>query len=412
MARILIVDDSFVERKALRKMMTDLGHTVVSEAADGTQAFTEYATHRPDIVTMDLIMEGISGAEATSKISATFPDAKIIVISATEDRPTVLDALERGARHYIIKPVTPEKVAVTLDNVLNQNFDQQQYKDLVSKLKEATDFKGEVRGSLPHGEIGQKARVLIVDDSAVARKSLHEIVTSLGHVVVSEAENGTQAFVEYAQFKPDIVTMDLTMQGMNGAEATSKIISTFPNAKIIVISAMEERRVILDALERGARHFIIKPITKEKVSSVLSNVLHQKFDLQKHIKLVEKLRSADNSLSTTNPYAQGYLPPYEIILDNKLVWVKVNNSLTLISFQSMLIELGEYLTGTPRVLFDFGGASTLSEALLIEIDMLIKNIENNSGVVKAISRSQAFVNYCNQIEKCPHLASAIRYLAS
>lgn len=404
MAQILIVDDSFVARKALRKIMTDLGHTVVSEAGDGAQAFAEYAAHRPDIVMMDLSMAGISGTEATSKISATFPEALIIVVSASEDRSTVLEALEQGARHYLIKPVTAEKVSATLQHVLNQSFNQQKHRELISKLKEAREPSVEAQKI-------RRARVLIVDDSSVARKSLREIITSLGHMVVGEADNGAQAFVEYAQHKPDIVTMDLTMQGMSGAEATSKIISTFPNAKIIVISAMEERRVVVDALERGARHFIIKPITQEKVAAVLNNVLLQKFDLQKHMRLVQKLKGSDGLTSSTLSATNEYLPPYEIILDNKLICVKVTDKLTETSCQSLVIELEEHLTGSPRVLFDFGITAKLKEAVLLELDKLIKSIEASSGLVKAVSRSQSFVDSCMISGQCSYLSSAIRYLA-
>ena len=138
------------------------------------------------------------------------------------------------------------------------------------------------------------ARILIADDSAVARKSLRETVTALGHLVVGEVVSGSQAFVEYTKLKPDVVTMDLTMQGLGGAEATSKILATYPKARIIVISAMEERRVIIDALERGARHFIIKPISHDKVAAVLNNVLQQEFDRQKHMECVRKMRRSND----------------------------------------------------------------------------------------------------------------------
>ncbi len=407
MANILIVDDSFVARKALGKIMTELGHTVVSEAADGAQAFTEYVTHRPDVVMMDLSMKGMGGAEAISKICAASPAARIIVVSASEERSIVMDALGRGARHFIIKPVTIEKVATTLDIVLKQNFDQQRYQEVIGKIKGAAELPDEVLGNLSSERKKSMARILIVDDSSVARKSLREIMISLGHTVVGEAENGAQAFVEYAQHKPDIVTMDLTMPGMSGADATSKIIATFPNAKIIVISAMEERGVVIDALERGARHFIIKPISKEKVSTVLSNVLLQKFDLQKHMKLVQKLKDTQG----LSPTASQFLPPYEIILDNKLICVKVTNRLTTTSYQSLMIELEEYLTGEPRVLFDFGVTETLSEDILIEFDKLINTIENNSGFVKAVSRSQPFVDSCIAQGNCYYLAATIQYLA-
>lgn len=117
------------------------------------------------------------------------------------------------------------------------------------------------------------ARVLIVDDSAMTRRGIRQMIISLGHEIVGVVSSGSQAFLEYSKLKPDLVTMDLTLQGMSGAEATSKIIESYPEARIIVISATEERQVVIDALERGAKYFIIKPFTIEKVATVLNNVL-------------------------------------------------------------------------------------------------------------------------------------------
>jgi len=256
------------------------------------------------------------------------------------------------------------------------------------------------------------ARVLIVDDSAVARKSLKEIMTALGHTVVGEAENGTQAFVEYTKQRPDVVTMDLTMQGISGAEATSKIISSFPEARIIVISAIEERRVVLDALERGARHFIIKPITQEKVASILNNVLQQKFDQQRHLELVRKLKGIEHPATSMRSANEQYLPPYQISQDGKLTMVRVNSNLTLTSCQSLVIELEEYLAGEPRVLFDFGIASGLDKSVLAEVDKLISNIENNSGMVKAVCRAPGFAELVATEGNAPGLAAIIRYFPS
>lgn len=252
------------------------------------------------------------------------------------------------------------------------------------------------------------ARVLIVDDSAVARKSLREIVTSLAHTVVGEAENGTQAFVEYTRLKPDIVTMDLTMQGMTGAETTSKLIATFPEARIIVISAMEERKVVLDALERGARHFIIKPINREKVASVLANVLKQAFDQQKHRELVRKLKGIGDSTASIRP-ANVYMPPHQIIRDGSLTIVEINANLTLTSCQSLAIEIEEYLTGEPKVLFDFGVIAGLDKNVLAEVDKLIQKIEAGPGILKAVSRNPAFVDLVNTTEAATALAATIRY---
>ncbi len=258
------------------------------------------------------------------------------------------------------------------------------------------------------------ARILIADDSAVARKSLRETVTALGHLVVGEVVSGSQAFVEYTKLKPDVVTMDLTMQGLGGAEATSKILATYPKARIIVISAMEERRVIIDALERGARHFIIKPISHDKVAAVLNNVLQQEFDRQKHMECVRKMRRSNDPPSGGENGVNNYTPPYIINVQNKnLVHVVINQSLTLTSFQSLLLELEEHLTDTPRVLFDFGTIARLDRELIVKMDLLILNIENNSGVVKAISYNKNFADFVVQakIENTSNLlADTLRYL--
>jgi two-component system chemotaxis response regulator CheY len=112
----------------------------------------------------------------------------------------------------------------------------------------------------------------------VARMSLSNIIKSLGHTVVGEASNGMEAIEKYSSLKPDIVTMDLTMDGCDGVQATTAILDEFPNARIVVISARQENRIIIDALEHGARHFIIKPVSSDKIRFVLKNVLQQNFD--------------------------------------------------------------------------------------------------------------------------------------
>ncbi|CQR73072.1 Chemotaxis protein CheY [Sporomusa ovata DSM 2662] len=390
MARILIVDDSFVARMSLSNIMIALGHIVVGEAIDGIQALEEYTKLQPDIVTMDLTMAGSDGIQATAAILAEFPEARIIVVSARQDNRIIVDALEQGARHFIIKPVSQDKVRAVLNNVLQQTFDKQKQLELIRRLKKTYDNDA----SLQAGNQQRSARVLIVDDSTVARKLLREIITELGHMVVGEAANGTQAFVEYANLHPDLVTMDLTMEGLGGAEVISKIIAVDPQARIVVVSSMEVRRGIIDALERGARHFIVKPIRKETVATVLNNVLQQEFNLQKHIECVRKLKQAEDSLALLENDAKKVVPPYAIsIADKSLLHIFINQSITLTSCETLFLELEEHLTDTPlRVLLDFGTMSSLDDQLLTKINELIEAIENNFGIVKGISNDKKFVD--------------------
>ena len=119
------------------------------------------------------------------------------------------------------------------------------------------------------------AKILIVDDSMIMRRNLKAMLTQAGHAVIAEASNGKEAFIEYEKHMPDLVTMDITMPIMNGIDAVKKIISRFPAARIIMISALDQRNMVFGALENGARHYIIKPITQENVLAVIHTVLEE-----------------------------------------------------------------------------------------------------------------------------------------
>lgn len=117
------------------------------------------------------------------------------------------------------------------------------------------------------------ANILLVDDSSMARRNLSLILKQAGHTVVAEATNGVQAYTEYEKLKPDLVTMDITMPIMSGIESTKKIIKAFPDAKIIIVSALNQRSSIFEAIQCGARHYILKPFSMEKVLEVINEVL-------------------------------------------------------------------------------------------------------------------------------------------
>lgn len=109
------------------------------------------------------------------------------------------------------------------------------------------------------------ARILIVDDAKFMRMTLSNILTKAGHEVVGEAENGREAIELYRELKPDLVTLDITMPEMSGLDAVRKIKEEFPDAKIIMCSAMGQQRMVVEAIEAGAKDFIIKPFDEERV---------------------------------------------------------------------------------------------------------------------------------------------------
>lgn len=117
------------------------------------------------------------------------------------------------------------------------------------------------------------ATILIVDDAKFMRLTLAAILKKGNHQIIGEAESGIEAIELYEAHKPDLVTMDVTMPLMNGIEATRLIKSKYPNAKIIMCSAMGQQKVVRESIEAGAKDFIIKPFEENRVIDAIQRVL-------------------------------------------------------------------------------------------------------------------------------------------
>ena len=122
-------------------------------------------------------------------------------------------------------------------------------------------------------EDGEPVRYLIVDDSVFARKNLVRMVETFGGQVVGEAGDGVSAISEYERVTPDIVLMDITMPQMEGIEAAEKIVREHPNARIVMVSSVGYQENIVAALQRGARHFVQKPVKAEVLYEVIKYVM-------------------------------------------------------------------------------------------------------------------------------------------
>ncbi len=116
-------------------------------------------------------------------------------------------------------------------------------------------------------------RVLIVDDAAFMRMMLKDILTKNGFEVVGEAENGKMAVQMYSELKPDVVTMDITMPEMDGLAAVKEIKQQDPNAKVVMVSAMGQQTMVIEAIRAGAADFIVKPFQPDRVLEALSKAL-------------------------------------------------------------------------------------------------------------------------------------------
>jgi len=120
---------------------------------------------------------------------------------------------------------------------------------------------------------GQPVRYLVVDDSVFARKNLAHILELFGGQLAGEAGDGVAAIAEYERLRPDLVLMDITMPRMEGIEAAEKIVQQFPEARIVMVSSVGYQENIVAALQRGARHFVQKPVKPEVLYEVIKYVL-------------------------------------------------------------------------------------------------------------------------------------------
>jgi two-component system, chemotaxis family, chemotaxis protein CheY len=119
----------------------------------------------------------------------------------------------------------------------------------------------------------QPVRYLVVDDSVFARKNLTRIIESYGGLLAGEAGDGCTAITEYDRTRADIVLMDITMPQMEGIEAAERIVRQHPEARIIMVSSVGYQENILAALQKGAKHFVQKPVKPEVLYEILRYVL-------------------------------------------------------------------------------------------------------------------------------------------
>ena len=119
------------------------------------------------------------------------------------------------------------------------------------------------------------ARILIVDDALFMRRMLSDIMVGAGHEVVGEAGDAQEGIRLYSERRPDVVTMDIVMpanEGLDGIGALRKIIEMDPNARVVMVSALGQQEMILEALKIGAKDFIVKPFLEENVVKAIERV--------------------------------------------------------------------------------------------------------------------------------------------
>jgi len=115
--------------------------------------------------------------------------------------------------------------------------------------------------------------VLVCDDAIFMRTMISDILSQAGYEIVGEAETGVQAVEKYKELKPDLVTMDIVMPDMGGIDAVREIVKQSPDARILMCSAMGQQALVVEAIQAGAKDFVVKPFQPSRVLEAVQRVL-------------------------------------------------------------------------------------------------------------------------------------------
>lgn len=115
--------------------------------------------------------------------------------------------------------------------------------------------------------------VLVCDDAIFMRTMIADILTQAGYVVAGEAESGVEAVQRYQELKPDLVTMDIVMPEMGGIDAVREIIKLDPEARILMCSAMGQQALVVEAIQAGAKDFVVKPFQPARVLEAVQRLV-------------------------------------------------------------------------------------------------------------------------------------------
>jgi len=117
--------------------------------------------------------------------------------------------------------------------------------------------------------------VLIADDAAFMREMLREILTGAGFRVVAEAEDGVQAVASYREHQPDLVTLDIVMPRKSGIDTLREIREADPNACVVMCSALGQEALVMEALDAGARDYVVKPFRADQVLAAVTRAVQK-----------------------------------------------------------------------------------------------------------------------------------------
>ncbi len=236
------------------------------------------------------------------------------------------------------------------------------------------------------------ARVLIVDDALIMRKTIGRIVEDGGHSIVGEAINGEEAVTMYQKYLPDVVTMDITMPGTDGIQALGRIRDYDKNAKVIMVSALGQQHKVMEALDLGAKSYILKPITKEKILTVIKQVVGSEGDFSLSQRMVEcgEERNQKKCDAAFLPFA----------LENRegILSVTLKGEFAGGDFPKLMTAVQEMLVVDPlEIVFNFIHNDVLNGKIVNQFIEIMTMILNEGRKLQIICYNQDYMNFFRNV---------------
>jgi two-component system, chemotaxis family, chemotaxis protein CheY len=119
-----------------------------------------------------------------------------------------------------------------------------------------------------------KRRIMVVDDAPIVRLIIRNILEKAGYEIVAECVNGVEAVAKYKELKPDLTTLDITMPEMDGVETLKQIKAIDGEAKVIMVTAIDQRDLLLKSIRLGATDYVVKPFEDDRIVSSVQKALH------------------------------------------------------------------------------------------------------------------------------------------
>ncbi|HWC14798.1 MAG TPA: response regulator [Actinomycetota bacterium] len=268
---LMLVDDHPMWRDTLRNLLlhSKVG-TVVAEAGDGDEALAQAALVSPDLVVMDINLPTIDGIEATRRLVRLYPDIKVLMLSSSDDRAQVVDAVRAGASGYLLKTAAPSELVDAVRRI--------HLGEIVFPPSLAAIVLDELRLAQEVG--GPSLRVLIADQEILPREGLGRLLTEAGLDVVAGTGDAKKVLGLLRDDRPDVAILDagVAIGGDREPSLAQEIRHQFPEVGLLVLSAdpvAAQAVALLSEGEGGIGYLLKRRITDiDEVTDAIRRVAH------------------------------------------------------------------------------------------------------------------------------------------